>query len=129
MDVVVPQDIALTVERCLVVVLANVIRLRQFIVVGPTVVAIVDDNVVRIAIDELRVGRHVARIFPDRSIDCIDTLASDREVSRININVAISLILYGVIFCPKVRSSNRVRSNIIGIAMTFTIRRNGAICI
>ena len=82
-DVVVPQDVALTVERCLVVVLADVVRLRQFIVVGRTVVAIVDDNIVRIAVDEI-VGRHRAIVCLDRTIDCVDALASNDQVSRRN---------------------------------------------
>ena len=134
-DVVVPQDVALTVERCLVVVLADVVRLRQIIVVGRTVVAIVDDNVVLVAIDERRVGRHIARIFLDRAIDRLDALARDREVSRINIDITRTAIFvcyffYIVIWGAKPRSSNRVRSDIIGITMTFTICRNGdAICI
>ena len=84
MDVVVPQDVALTVERCLVVVLADVVRLRQFIIVGRTVVAIVDGNVVRVAIDERRVGRHIARICLDRAIDRLDALARDREVGLLD---------------------------------------------
>ena len=83
-DVVVPQDVALTVERCLVVVLADVVRLRQIIVVGRTVVAIVDDNVVLVAIDELRVGRHRAIVCLDRAIDRLDALARDREVGLLD---------------------------------------------
>ena len=134
-DVVVPQDVALTVERCLVVVLADVVRLRQIIAVGFAIVAIIDDNVVLVAIDERRVGRHIARIFFDRAIDRLDALARDREVGRINIDITRSAIFvcyffYIVIWGTKPRSSNRVRSDIIGITMTFTICRNGdAICI
>ena len=88
-DVVVPQDLALTVERRLVVVLADVVCLRQFIIVGRTVVAIVDDNVVLVAIDERRVGRHIARICLDRAIDRLDALASDREVSFVDFKVTL----------------------------------------
>ena len=130
MDVVVPQNVAITVERRLVVVLADVVGRLQIIAVGRTVVAIVDDNVVRIAIDELRVSRHIARIFLDRAIDRVDALAIDREVGLININFANFLIYYIVIFRGvKPRSRNRVCSSIIRITMTFIIRRNGAICI
>ena len=84
MDVVVPQDVALAVERRLVVVLADVVCLRQFIIVGRTVVAIVDDNIVLVAIDERRVGRHIARICLDRAIDRLDALARDREVGLLD---------------------------------------------
>ena len=136
MDVVVPQDVAITVERRLVVVLADVVRLRQIIVVGRTVVAIVDDDVVRIAIDERRVGRHVARIFLDRAIDRVDALAVDYEISRINIDITRTAIFvcyffYSVIFSKGSipRRRNRVGSDIICIAMTITILRNSAICI
>ena len=133
-DVVVPQDVALAVERRLVVVLADVVRRLQIIAIGFAVVAIVDGNVVRVAIDERRVGRHVARIQFNRAIDRVDALAVDYEISRINIDITRTAIFvcyffYIVILGAKPRSSNRVRSNIIGIAMTFTIRRNGAICI
>ena len=89
MDVVVPQDVALAVERRLVVVLADVVRLRQIIVVGRTVVAIVDDNVVLVAIDERRVGRHRAIVCLDRAIDRLDALASDREVSFVDFKVTL----------------------------------------
>ena len=129
-DLVVPQDVAITVERRLVVVLADVVGRLQIIAVGLTVVAIVDDNVVRIAINERRVGRHVARSQPDRAIDRVNTLTIDREVGLINIDFANFIIYYIVIFRGvKPRSRNRVCSSIIRITMTFIIRRNGAICI
>ena len=134
-DVVVPQDVTLTVERRLVVVLADVVGRLQIIAIGFAVVAIVDDNVVLVAIDERRVGRHVARIQFNRAIDRVDALAVDYEISRINIDITRTAIFvcyffYIVIWGAKPRSSNRVRSDIIGITMTFTICRNGgAICI
>ena len=83
MDVVVPQDVAITVERRLVVILADVVRLRQIIVVGRAVVTIVDGNVVRVTVDEL-VGRHRAIVCLDCAIDRVDALASNDQVSRRN---------------------------------------------
>ena len=120
MDVVVPQDVALTVERCLVVVLADIVRLRQFIVVGRAVVAIVDDNIVRIAVDEI-VGRHRAIIELDCTIDCVDALASNDQVSRCNagaisnrhtIIFAKSLAIQGVVLQIKaICTVNSVEGN------------------
>ena len=136
MDVVVPQDVAITVERRLVVILADVVRLRQFIVVGRTIVAIVDDDVVLVAIDERRVGRHIARIFLDRAIDRLDALAADREfglldrravVEREGARIFKTVVLL-VLFAEAVERDHRV----IGILScilgddAFRVARQGA---
>ena len=84
MDVVVPQDVALTVERCLVVVLADVVCLRQVIQIRSTIIAISNLDVVIIIIDEIRIGRHRAIVCLDRAIDRLDALARDREVGLLD---------------------------------------------
>ena len=116
MDVVVPQDIAITVERCLVVVLADVVGLRQLIVVGRTIVAIVDDDIVRIAVDEIRIGRHRAIVCLDRAIDRIDALAADREVGLLDRRAVVEregtrifeTVVLPVLFAEAVEGNDRV---------------------